>query len=276
MAGYFSNFPKVSYRFNPLGITQNVVDIFRHARSQDTFIDNPLAYQKYTIIDGERPDVVSQRLYGTPDLYWTFFVINESLNEVYSDWPMSQEALNKYIDYHFNGQVIETYPEVSRTTDQLVNGHPNSLAGTGATGDDSTGATTFYIGDTVTGSISGARGTVFKKNLDMSQLVIRDVEGVFIESEEISSSSGAAVTSYKVFEERLAPLYWYMTNDPEKRPVTPNTVISSELAVPRFMCSYVSIYEQIVDINEQNSQIKVIDPKYINQFVADFRKIIND
>jgi hypothetical protein len=270
MAGYFSNFPKVSYRFNPIGITQNVVDIFRHARSQDTFIDNPLAYQKYTIIDGERPDVVSQRLYGTPDLYWTFFVINESLNEVYSDWPMSQEALNKYIDYHFSGQVIETYPEVARTTDQLVNGHPNSLAGTG-----SSNSTNFSIGDTITGSLSGASGTLFKKNLDMSQLVIRDIDGSFIENEGITGG-GDPVTSYKVFEERLAPLYWYESSDPEKRPVTPNNVINTPLAVPRASCSYVSIYEHIININQENSQIKVIDPKYINQFVADFRKIIND
>ena len=69
------------------------------------FIDNSSAYTFYEIKNGERPDTVSQRLYGTPDFYWTFFVINEFLHDGYKVWPLSQEQLFDYIK-EANGSFI--------------------------------------------------------------------------------------------------------------------------------------------------------------------------
>ena len=76
---FFKQFPKVEYDFNRTGVKQNMVDIYRHVKPLDSFLDNTSAYKFYEVINGERPDIVSQRLYGTSDFYWTFFVIKHGL-----------------------------------------------------------------------------------------------------------------------------------------------------------------------------------------------------
>jgi hypothetical protein len=262
MAGFFSMFPKVGYNFKPLGINQNIIDIFRSVRNQGSFIDNPSTYAKHTIINGDRPDIVSHNLYGTPDFYWTFFVINDFLNEGHSAWPMSQESLNEYMSKYFNGTVVETRPQVIKDTDGIVTEYRNSLSGK------------FQLGETITGSLSLATGTVKSKNADLSQITITDVNGTFQENEEIIGSvTSDSVGVFKVYPEAIAPDYWYTTGDVDQRQVQPDSVIPS--GVPRHQCSYISKYEQIVTTNDQRSQIRVVDPAYITEFVKLFKDTVN-
>ena len=202
---FFKQFPKVEYDFNRTGVVQNMVDLFRHVRPLPAFLDNIAAYKFYEIINGERPDVVSTRLYGTPDFYWTFFVVNDFLHDGYRAWPMSQEQLLKYMEKEYNGFAIETNPTAS--TELL-----NSLAGR------------FTLGETITGASSNATGTLTKKNIDMSQLVVQNVTGAFTGFRDplnsvnntlekiIGSSSGDFVDTYRVFKYADAPYYYYNEN----------------------------------------------------------------
>ena len=52
---YFKQFPKVEYDFERNGIVQNMVDIFRHVKPLQNFVDNFSGYRFYNIINGERP-----------------------------------------------------------------------------------------------------------------------------------------------------------------------------------------------------------------------------
>lgn len=45
--------------------------------------------------DGERPDVLSRRLYGLPKFDWTFFAVNNWSPE---DWPLSSQQLDAWVD----------------------------------------------------------------------------------------------------------------------------------------------------------------------------------
>ena len=38
-------------------------------------------YEDYTILSGDRPDIVSNKLYNSPDYYWTFYMLNDHLRE---------------------------------------------------------------------------------------------------------------------------------------------------------------------------------------------------
>ena len=90
---YFKKFPKLVYDFNREGVVNSVVDLFRQVRPIQNFIDNFTSYKFYSIRDGERPDIVSQKLYGSPNFYWTFFLVNDSLHDGLSSWPMSMQDL---------------------------------------------------------------------------------------------------------------------------------------------------------------------------------------
>lgn len=50
----------------------------------------------YTIKDGERPETISEKVYGTTSYFWMVLYINEIKN-VYEDWPKTAEVLNNYI-----------------------------------------------------------------------------------------------------------------------------------------------------------------------------------
>ena len=99
---FFSQFPKVSYDINADGIKTEITDMFRHVDVRDGFIDNYSTYTYYEIANGERPDVVSNRLYGTPDYYWTFFVVNETLKQGLNSWPNTSRSFDLMLEQDYS------------------------------------------------------------------------------------------------------------------------------------------------------------------------------
>ena len=160
---FFQQFPKTAYDFGSNGIDTTVVDLFRFVKANDRFFDDVLTYQYYQVRNGDRPDVVSNILYGTPDYYWTFFIINEHLKSGISGWPMMQEELDTYLETEYSGIAIETRPIIVRDGDGLITEQRNSLADR------------FTIGETITGLLSGARGELLSKNTQLSQLVVQPI-----------------------------------------------------------------------------------------------------
>ena len=270
---YFRQFPKLSYDFDRNGIKQTVVDIYRSARPLKAFLDDLNAYSFYEIKNGERPDIVSQRLYGTTQYYWTFFVINDFLHDGLAAWPMSQEKLHAYMAQEFEGVVITTNPEVDETGDiGVISGYPNSLSGR------------FELGETITGTTSGATGILVKKNADMNQLVLQTVVGSFIgdstpgpsnATESITGlTSDDSVNTYDVYKYIDAPHNYYRTDDPEKRVQTNAIFIPG--GEPAGELSYDTNRTHLFSSNEARSKMRVIDPKYITDFVEKYEAIINN
>ena len=99
---FFTQFPKIQYDINADGIKTEITDIFRHVDVNEKFIDNITTYTWYEIKEGERPDVVSNRLYGSPDYYWTFFVLNESLKQGLNTWPKSYRQFELMLEQDYS------------------------------------------------------------------------------------------------------------------------------------------------------------------------------
>jgi len=89
---YFKNFPLTGYKFGNNSESTFFQNVSVYADLIDNITDEISFYQEYTILDGERPDTLSWRLYGTPDYYWTFYLINPELRE--GDWPRSFSDLS--------------------------------------------------------------------------------------------------------------------------------------------------------------------------------------
>ena len=88
---FFRNFPFT--QLDVAGRPKAVIDLFRHVDVNDVLSDGISSYRNITINDGERPDNLSQRLYGTPDYYWTFFIVNEKLKKGLEDWPKATSSI---------------------------------------------------------------------------------------------------------------------------------------------------------------------------------------
>ena len=256
---FFKQFPKIQYDFNRDGTLQNMVDLYRNVRALPAFLDDISAYKFYTVKNGERPDIVSGRIYGTSQFYWTFFVLNEHLHDGYRAWPLSQESLQAYIAKQYDGFVIETSP---KTTSGADGAFENSLAGR------------FQLGETVRGGTSLASGTLTKKIIDLSQLVVQNVTGVFQHPELISGvTSNNSVSTSNVYKYIDAPYYFYKTGDVNKKPVTNNNHITGGVLGGNL--SFVSNRQHIEEKNDEYARIRYIDPSYINKFVRQFDDLLN-
>ena len=272
---FFKNFPVVEVDLQRDGRVNKMVNIFKSVRPLQNFIDDSALYTFYEIKNGERPDIVSQRLYKTPEFYWTFFVINDVLHDGYRAWPMSQEVLEKYLEVEYEGFALVTHPEVDTNSDGSVVEYTNSLAGENIT--YTVDGTRYRLGETVTGSSSNATGKVTKKNLDLNQLIVQSVSGTFESGEFVDgATSSASVQVAEVFKYAEAPHHYYKKGDTEERPVTPRKFINSQLATSDADLDFTSNREYLNELNEDRSLIRVIQPEYISQFVEQFENILND
>ena len=94
---FFNQFPKTQYSIQNNAIQNIVTDYFRYVDVVDRLAQSTYAYSTTDILDSERPDTVSQRLYGTPDYYWTFFITNDSLKDGIISWPKGDSEIKNYI-----------------------------------------------------------------------------------------------------------------------------------------------------------------------------------
>jgi hypothetical protein len=116
MATFFSQFPTVD--IDPLG-NGNVLsytDLFRFVDVNDVALDNYTNYQWYEIEDGDRPDIVSTKLYNTPNFYWTFFIVNDRLKDGMREWPLSSYEFDEFIRRKYDGYGVAIIPPFTETT----------------------------------------------------------------------------------------------------------------------------------------------------------------
>lgn len=109
---YFRNFPFIKYSFGddePEVYFQKMsaaIDLFDNIKQDVSFAT------KQTILDFERPDTLSYRLYKTVDYYWTFFLMNDKLRE--SGWPLHTDREQEVIE--------ERYPYWAFSTNDFFSG----------------------------------------------------------------------------------------------------------------------------------------------------------
>ena len=277
---FFKQFPKAIFDFQGKGIDTNITDIFRFVKADELYQDDMSVYTYYEVQNGDRPDIVSNLLYGTPDYYWTFFVVNEHLKSGMSGWPMSPEMFESYIETEYAGTIIETAPIISWDTNNKTPTYVNSLA-------DQFN----MVGQPVYGVLSGATGKVIQKDVQLSQLLLTDVTGTFRANEGIQTVQSIGpysyVTSNRVFPHRIAPHHYedgdgnisylnlhineeYVINAQRQRVTRP----VSELVTDSVL-SPVSNYQYETQLNDERSKIRVVRPGLIYEFVKTFKDKLN-
>jgi|SaaInlV_165m_DNA_2_1040747.scaffolds.fasta_scaffold05368_4 hypothetical protein len=114
---YFKYFPTVTWEDFVDGVHEKktVVNLTAYTTIASKLIDDVSYYSYVTIPQGDRPDNLSYSLYGTTDYYWTFFIINDHLRNLYTDWPMTDSQLMDWIESKYPG--IAIYPQQVGQTD---------------------------------------------------------------------------------------------------------------------------------------------------------------
>jgi len=119
---FFSKFPTISYDLFDNGSTVTLTDIIRNVDVDDVSANSAAYYTYYEISDGERPDVVSQSLYGTPEYYWTFFIVNNEMrNGLNNGWPMSAIAFEKMMENEYDAYSSLSFKPIVNYSDIRAN-----------------------------------------------------------------------------------------------------------------------------------------------------------
>lgn len=96
---YFSQFSYVAYP-NFLDSTGNFNIILKNITTRivrrESLIDDNLIYYKYIIREGENIENISNKLYKTPEFYWTIMIINNRFDRFY-DFPLEYGQFEDYI-----------------------------------------------------------------------------------------------------------------------------------------------------------------------------------
>ena len=103
--GFFKHIPNIEYDFKSDGKYYLAKDLFRKVSVWNYLQEGVAGYSYYRINEGERPDVVASKLYGDATLYWTFWLVNENLQD-HSDWPKSQRLFQKFLDRKYSGKCL--------------------------------------------------------------------------------------------------------------------------------------------------------------------------
>jgi hypothetical protein len=104
---YFSLVPNISYDEKPISYPFSESDyitaknFFRRYRINDDVFSYAVIFSKYTIVDGDRPDTLADKLYGSPFYDWTILITNNMVNAQH-DWPISNYALTKKLEAEFD------------------------------------------------------------------------------------------------------------------------------------------------------------------------------
>ncbi len=245
--GYFNNFNTIQYDINGDGIYDNITNLSAIAKVSDTLINNVTFYDLINVNDGERPEQLSYRLYGSTEFYWTFLMINDGINNIWNDWPKSTTQLMEYCEKKYEGIAGITNDSLYTT---------NSITGISAA--------KFILGETVTAT-SGAIGTIKEIHRNNRYIVIDVTSGEFeITGETIRGlESEDSIACSSIVSAAYAPKYHIDSSI--GIPTAPRS--SGTFAFTNFN------FENM--LNDKNRAIKVIKPSLINEVAAEFNMEIS-
>jgi hypothetical protein len=250
---YFNKFNIVDYQSG--GRTYNVKNITQRVAIDGSSLDDVSFYAKYTIPNGWRPDNVSQDLYGTPEYYWTFFLINEHLNNAWTDWPMHEVALLKYLKSKYRGVGV-------------VNAIDSSVTGVRTWGTN-TMHDKFRRGDIVTSIGSpNKHATVLGVFPTLGYIQILPDEGVtFTAGDILNNTSGSGILG-DTFERGGSTIYIGDVKPTYDMPHHFNDWDDDS----SYGYGAVSNMEYERDVLISNSDIRIIKPEHIQTFADAYNK----
>jgi|TARA_Y100000296_G_scaffold25956_1_gene30504 hypothetical protein len=123
MSKYFDAFPRMNYNLSGVGDnTKLVTDIFRRVKVRSKIKDNVSMLDKYDVHEGERPEDVAYKAYGSTDYFWVITLLNNIVNRYY-DWPLDEYVFQQYCkDKYDNAEGIHHYERTQDSGPQTSNG----------------------------------------------------------------------------------------------------------------------------------------------------------
>lgn len=242
---YFANFPKIVYDFDATVGTnyQIVTDITRNVRLRKKILENITLYDYYDMKEGETPEIVSERIYGTPYYHWVIMLANQRYDYV-NDFPVNQLELDALIQQRYGVNKIEhihhySYNGFIREGVNILVLRESTLLGGG-------------IGMMAVGKILVSQTNGYLGRID----------DILVESDNATVTVSVSLRNGK-----------FMPNETLTIQNEPTFVEVQTCTIPENY-TVTSNYQYEFDLNESKRRIKIIDPALVEQLIKEFKDTI--
>lgn len=104
---FFSRIPNIEYDIKPIKFPISnreyvlAKNFFRRFKISDSAFQNAVYFNKYTITDDERLDLIAKKFYGTAELDWVILLTNSIINP-YFDLPIPDRYLQSFVENNYD------------------------------------------------------------------------------------------------------------------------------------------------------------------------------
>ena len=225
--------------------------------------DGKFFYQNVKILDGERPDQVSNRLYNSANYWWTFFLLNEHLmlGEALQ-WPLSEYDIRQKADIEYSGLTLVFPKEQFCPEGEFPFQH-------------------FSIGERIIGQTSGINAIIKGFRPKFGQMLVDNIISQtssydFRDGEDIvGQTSGGRLTIQMSTLTKYA-VYQYVDVETGRDVDVDTYIYTDELssAPVGSTTGSISFEENLVIQNDRFRNIRSLKPESARLFADHFRKLI--
>jgi hypothetical protein len=257
--GYFANFPWIPYFFKENEDPFPMLHVLRRFKVNDLFAKYVQSWDYYRIADGDTPQSVARKVYGTEEYYWVLLVFNEIVNPI-NDWPKTEEQVKQYTMAKYSPNRNQKYTgsastTLDTTTISVSDTNPiileEGMLVKGRFTDDNT-----LIKDLLTSTSSTVSGiTTYTKTFSTTKMTLVDGTDLFYFSTPFGGANDHAIHHYIDLEDGE----WIIPTEEQK------STLSS-----------VSNYDYEYEINEQKRMIRLPSKAAVEKIVKDSATILNE
>jgi hypothetical protein len=241
---YFANFPKIVYDFDlSKGTDYRVVtDITRNVRVRKQILENITLYDYYDIAEGETPEIISEKIYGTPYYHWVIMLVNQRYDYV-NDFPLSQLELDSYINNKYGNKKYHVH---DYSVDGFIKEGINTLV-LRDSAIDGGGIGEMAVGKVLTSVTNGYEARI---------------DDIIVESDNINVTIEVSLRTGK-----FAPNETVKIRNETAYAEVVSCVIPGQYTTT-------SNYDYEFNLNESKRRIKIVDPALVEQLVKEFKDIL--
>jgi len=275
MSSYLDQFPLVRYDIDRNQLTENklVTNIFFRMDIIASILDNIAAYELYFVKDGEKPEHLAERYYGTPEAHWLILYANKITDPQY-EWPRSGSAMASYLFKKYKDDFRAANPNYKQPTKKKA--YMRDIVSWLQTQPHSY----YKVVTLVNGPLKEPPEYIKEHDEEGNEVIVNNIDpaDVYttvrrypIDKEPLSNvdplDNGFVYETYQANTSFLG-----LTTDLPGQQF--NTYqIGNRMLTETITKEMKSIYDHEMDINESNRAIKIIKSTYYPQIATEFEKL---
>ena len=117
---YFNNFPYIVYDVKGTGDFEIITNLLKRVTLRTKVRTNTLLYDTYDVKEGERPEDIAYKLYGSTEYHWIVLFVN-NITDRYHQWPMSTPQFLDFINEKYADPNALHHYEIPQSSGDTTN-----------------------------------------------------------------------------------------------------------------------------------------------------------